>query len=292
MAYWASRSRWARHSWRSFACPACAAYRSATHTSGLVSPRKSVSTTAPRLSAIRWWTAVEESSTHCHQFFPSTRAEVSSEATTLLLRTSAAVVSAAAVSGVPARASILAIAPSLMRIPNTSSSRRTSRSKPIAWVEVEDQRGQIRAKRRARRHPRGRRRAEATATAWAHPAMTMNAGDHRANRRQLDMIISMKANLICRGQRVLAVRAVFCNTRNDQVRIGSKSPKHAGTALLLFRRAALGPVGLAPLRWRHRRVVRGLGWPTQRRLEFGNPSGQFLDLRRLRQHQRDQLFFG
>jgi hypothetical protein len=103
--------------------------------------------------------------------------------------------------------------------------------------------------------------------------MTMNAGDHRANRRQLDMIISMKANLICRSQRVLAVRAVFCNTRNNPVRIGSKSPEHAGTALALFRRAALGPVGLAPLRWRQRRVVRGLGWPTQPRLEFANASG-------------------
>src|SRR5260370_852054 len=43
-------------------------------------------------------------------------------------------VGAAAERGVPARASILAIAPSLMRIPNTSSSSRTSRSKPIAWV--------------------------------------------------------------------------------------------------------------------------------------------------------------
>src|SRR5271166_3071833 len=39
MAYWASRNRWARHSWRSVPCPACAASRSATHTSGLVSPK-------------------------------------------------------------------------------------------------------------------------------------------------------------------------------------------------------------------------------------------------------------
>ena len=122
--------------------------------------------------------------------------------------------------------------------------------------------------------------------------MTMNAGDHRAKRRQLDMIISMKANLICRGQRVLAVRAVFCNTRNNPVRIGSKSPEHAGTALALFRRAALGPVGLAPLRRRQRGVVGGLGWPTQLCLEVGNPPRQFLDLCRLRQRQRDQLFFG
>jgi len=122
--------------------------------------------------------------------------------------------------------------------------------------------------------------------------MTMNAGDHRADQRQLDMIISVKANLICRGQRALAVRAVFCNTGNDPIRIGSKRAKHAGTPLSLVRRAALGPVGLAPLRWRQRGVVRGLGWPTQLRLEFGNPPGQFLDLRCLGQHQRDQLLVG
>src|SRR5271165_4565207 len=293
MAYWASRNRWARHSWRSVPCPACAAYRSATHTSGLVWPRKSVNTAAPRLSAIRWWTAVEESSTHCHQFFPSTRAEVSSEATTLLLRTSAAVVSAAAASGVPARASMLAMAPSLTRIPKTSSNRRTSRSKPIAWVTC---RWRISATRLGPKgepgHPCGRRRAEAAAAVRAHPAMTMNAGDHRANRRQLEMIISVEAKLICRGQRVLAVRAAFCNARDDPVRIGGQRPEHPGTALSLVRRAALGPAGLASLRWRHRGVVRGLGWPTQFRLELGNPTGQFLDLCCLGQHPCHQLFFG
>jgi hypothetical protein len=80
--------------------------------------------------------------------------------------------------------------------------------------------------------------------------MTMNAGDHRPNRRQLDVIIGVKANLICRGQRVLTVRAAFCNARDDAVRIGSKRPEHPGTALSLLRRAALGPVGLAPLRGR------------------------------------------
>ena len=101
---------------------------------GLASPRKSVSTAAPRLSAIRWWMAVEESSTHCHQFFPSTRAEVSSEATTLLRarprRWSRRLPSATFGRG-PA---CWQWRPSLRRTPNTSSSSRTSRSKPIAWV--------------------------------------------------------------------------------------------------------------------------------------------------------------
>src|SRR5713101_7996207 len=263
MAYWASRSRWARQSWRSFPCPACAAERSAIHTSGLASPRKSVSTTAPRLSAIRWWTAVEDSSTHCHQFFPSTRAEVSSEATTLLLRTSAAVVSAAVVSGIPARASMLAIAPSLTWIPNTSSSRRTNRSKPIAWVTC---RCRISATRLG---PKG------------EPGGIPAGGGALKPRRQLGVIVRVKAGLICRGQRVLAVRAVLRHAVDDPIRMGGERPEHPRTALALFRRAALGAVGFAPLRWRHRGVIRGLGRPAQPRLEFGDPPGQFLDLGRL-----------
>src|SRR5882724_13383934 len=76
--------------------------------------------------------------------------------------------------------------------------------------------------------------------------MAMNAGDHRANRRQLNVIVNLKANLICRSQRVLAVWAAFCNAGNNAVRMGGKRPKHPGTAVSPFRRAALGPVGLAP----------------------------------------------
>jgi len=125
----------------------------------------------------------------------------------------------------------------------------------------------------------------------------MDAGDHWAKRRQLDVIISMKTDLISYGQRVITVRAMFCNTGDVPVRVGSKRPKHSGTSLSLFRRAALGAVGLAPLRWRHRGVVRGLGWPAQLCFELGGAPGQLFDLCRLRldlcrlgQHQRDQLF--
>ena len=79
-----------------------------------------------------------------------------------------------------------------------------------------------------RKPSRAERRAAAVR---ANPTMTMNAGDHRPNRRQLDLIISVKARLICRGQRVLAVRAAFCNARDDPVRIGGQRPEHPGTAL-------------------------------------------------------------
>ena len=86
-----------------------------------------------------WQIAVELSSTHCHQVLPQTRAEVSSEPTTALARTAAAIGAAAANSGVCARARMLAIAPSLIVRPNTSRIRRARRSKPIAWRDMKMQ---------------------------------------------------------------------------------------------------------------------------------------------------------
>jgi len=91
-------------------------------------------TDAARRGTMMWQIAVEDSSTHCHQVCPPTRAEVSSEPTTALARTAAAIGAAAASSGVAARARMLAIAPSLIVTPNTSASSRARRSKPIAWV--------------------------------------------------------------------------------------------------------------------------------------------------------------
>jgi hypothetical protein len=75
----------------------------------------------------------------------------------LLPRISAAVVSAAALSGVPARASMLANralaeADTKHFVEQTHHPFEPDR---LGDVEVEDQSGQIRAKRRARRHPGG-----------------------------------------------------------------------------------------------------------------------------------------
>jgi hypothetical protein len=81
-----------------------------------------------------WQIAVEHSSTHCHPVLPATRAVVSSEPTTALWRTAAAIGSAARTNGAFARARMLTSAPSLMVTPTTSSRSRASRSKPIAWV--------------------------------------------------------------------------------------------------------------------------------------------------------------
>src|SRR3954466_11376607 len=101
-----------------------------------------VTTEAARVSAMTWQIAVELSSTHCHQFLPPTRAEVSSEPTTGLARTASAIVAAAATSGAWVRARILAIAPSLMERPNTSphQPRETLEADRLGDVQMDDQR--------------------------------------------------------------------------------------------------------------------------------------------------------
>ncbi len=63
-------------------------------------------------------------------------------------------------------------------------------------MEVQDQRHDAGAKGRTRRHPLGGRCAECAAAARAYPAMAVNPRHHRPDRRQLDVIIGMKARLV------------------------------------------------------------------------------------------------
>jgi hypothetical protein len=79
-----------------------------------------------------WWIAFVISSIPCHQVLPRTRAEVWSEPTTGLVRTAAAIGVVAASSGASVRTRILALAPSLIVRPNTSSVRRDRRRKLTA----------------------------------------------------------------------------------------------------------------------------------------------------------------
>ncbi len=159
-------------------------------------------------------------------------------------------------------------------------------------VQVHDQRHEIAAEGRPRRHVGGRRGAEPAAAMRASAAMPVNADDDRPNRRQLEMIIGMKPGLTGRAQLMRAMRATLGDTLDNPVRIGGQRPKHPGPALALTRRAAFGAVGFAPLRRRQRGIVRGLGRLTGFGFQFSDAPGQRLDLRRLRQHQRDQLILG
>jgi hypothetical protein len=94
------------------------------------------------------------------------------------------------------------------------------------------------------------------------------------------------------------MRAMLGEAFDDPVRADGQRSEHTGPALAR-RRAPFGAVWLAPLRGRQRRVVRGLGRLTELGFKPGDASSQFRDLcrlcldpRRLRQHQRDQLFLG
>ena len=129
--------------------------------------------------------------------------------------------------------------------------------------------------------------------------MPVNVGDDRPNLRQLDMVVSVKSELIIRAQLVRAMRATLGEALDNPVRIVGQRPEDAGSALALLRCAPFGAVGFAPLRRRYRGIVRGLGRLAELGFEFGDTPGQFrnlrrlrLDLRRLRQPQRDQLVPG
>ena len=189
-----------------------------------------------------------------------------------------------------------------MRMPNTSSSSCANRLEAdrLGDVQVHDQRRQIGAERRARRHAGRWRRTEPATAMRAGAAMPVNAGDDRPNLRQLDMVASVKSELIIRAQLVRAMRATLGEALDNPVRLSGQRPEDAGSALALLRCAPFGAVGFAPLRRRYRGIVRGLGRLAELGFSsFGDPPGQFrnlrrqrLDLRRQRQPQRDQLVPG
>jgi hypothetical protein len=117
--------------------------------------------------------------------------------------------------------------------------------------------------------------------------------------RQLDVIVGMKPGLIGRAQLMRAMWAVLGEALDNPVRIIRQCPEDPGPSLALVRRAPLGAVRFAPLRRRHRGIVRGLGRLTELGFQFGDTPSQFrdlrrlrLDLRRLRQRQRDQFVLG
>ncbi len=105
-----------------------------TQISGRAAPNRCCTTALPRLGRMTCSTASVPTNTHSHQVLPLTRAEVSSEHTTVLAVTHAPTVAAAASSGSRARASMLLIAPSLTASPNRSLISAASRSSPMAWA--------------------------------------------------------------------------------------------------------------------------------------------------------------
>ena len=169
----------------------------------------------------------------------------------------------------------------------------------LADMQVQDQCHQAGTKGRAWGKTVGGRRAKAAAAARADAAVAVNPRDHRPHRRQIEMIVSVHLRLVCRGQAVRAVGTAIGKRLDNPVRVVSEPAKPPRMPLAPRLPTTLGLVRLGAARRRQRRVIRGLRRLAELCLQFGNPPGQFLDLRRqrldlrrLRQHQRDQLFRG
>ena len=111
--------------------------------------------------------------------------------------------------------------------------------------------------------------------------MAMDAGDHRPDRRQFDVIVRHHFGPVRLAQRVGTVRAGLGISLHHMIRIRRQRPCHPGVALPPFG-APLRPVRLLALRRRRRRVVRGLQRLTKLGLQRGDLRLQGRDLRRLR----------
>src|SRR5947209_19060935 len=139
-----------------------------------------------------WQIAVEHSSTHCHQVLPATRAVGSAEPTTALWRTAAAIGSAARTNGAFARQDVDQRA-------FTDGDAEYLVEKPcqplkadrLGGVQVDDQRAQPGAERRARLEPRRHRGTHPLTAAGAAAVMAVDTRDDRADRRQVDVVIGV-----------------------------------------------------------------------------------------------------
>jgi hypothetical protein len=111
--------------------------------------------------------------------------------------------------------------------------------------------------------------------------MAMDAGDHRPDRRQFDVIVHHHLRLVGLAQRMSTTRAALGIGFHHVIRICRQRHSHPGVAMAPFG-APLCPVRLLTLRRRQRRVVRGLRRLTKLCLQRGDLRLQGRDLRRLR----------
>src|SRR6266849_6736372 len=168
--------------------------------------------------------------THCQWVWPLTRAEVSSEATTAACRTRSAMASAAALRAGSARASILAIAPSLIVSPNSSVISRDSRSNEIAWVTW---RCTIKALMPG---PKGEPGTIPAGTGALKPRRQQG---HTPRWR----CTRVTTGLVGGAERMRAMRARLRQGVDDPIRLLGQFAIGAGPALALLGRPARGPAG-------------------------------------------------
>lgn len=153
---------------------------------------------------------------------------------------------------------------------------------------MDDQRTQPRPERRARREPLRHRGDDTLAAARADAAMAVDARDHRADRRQVDVVIGMNVRLVGRCERMGAVWTGRKCRLDYAVGVFSQCASDTG-ALPALHLQAVGTVRLLAFRRRQAGIVRRLGWGSELGLQVCHPCRQRADLRRLHKDQGNQV---
>ena len=118
--------------------------------------------------------------------------------------------------------------------------------------------------------------------------MAPDAGDDRADRRQVDVVVGVDAGAFGRAERMVAVRAGGERCLDDPVRVQGERAGDAGAAATGLL-AAVRQVRLLAFAGRHAGVVGGLGRGGEPGFEFADARGQDGDLLRLRFEQGNQV---
>lgn len=164
----------------------------------------------------------------------------------------------------------------------------------VGVTQIDRQRRDRAAERRAGLEPGRRRRHEAARAARTAAAVQRHPRHHRAHRRQLDLVIDLDRPLIGRAQRRRAMRALLRPRLDLLVRVVVQPPPAPGPAHARLAPQAARPfrlVRLAIARGRQARIARSLRRLREPRLQLSHPLLQRLDLARLRQDDLDQLVF-
>lgn len=157
----------------------------------------------------------------------------------------------------------------------------------MAVMQVGQQRADTRTERRSRRHGGGRRGPVAPTALPTAAAEQFHPRHHRANLRQVDVIVAVSTALCRRRQCRLAMRTAISQAALGAIGIRRQRPRDTGARWPWFA-PPLRLAGLAPgaiLGRRDVRVRRGLLRLADQGFQFGHPRRQAFDQRRLLQEQ-------
>jgi hypothetical protein len=159
-------------------------------------------------------------------------------------------------------------------------------------VQMQDQRLDAGAEWRAGFEAFGGGCRDRLAATRADAAMAVDAGDNRADRRQVDVVVGVDVGHVGCAECMVAMRAGGERRLDDAVRVLGEGARHAGATAAGILFAAIRQVRFLALRGREAGVVRRLGRVVELSFQFGDACDQGADLLRLRLDQGDQIITG